>query len=310
MATIAEYFNKERLIMYCTNCGKSLPDDTIFCTECGTRVNQNPAPEQNDVPQPAAPVAPRKPAKPAPAPYQPLERPATPVGKNAYFLKYASAQTRMKAIIAWGLTLVCLIVMLIGYSVTLNTSVERIPIISIFADEDDFDDVKDVMSDGMEELEDLMEENEEEYEETFSKSERKLIDNFLNACKKFSKSFSINNTKKVVKTLDALVSKGIEDELDLDMDIEMFDEIVMVLDTVTTFLLICTLFSVAFSVGGGASRLTPLVAVGLAFSTLNCLIFCGFLIVLLNLAAHITLIVFMTQLNKEYREYRHSYMMA
>ena len=36
----------------------------------------------------------------------------------------------------------------------------------------------------------------------------------------------------------------------------------------------------------------------------------GFLIVLLNLAAHITLIVFMTQLNKEYREYRHSYMMA
>ena len=120
----------------------------------------------------------------------------------------------------------------------------------------------------------------------------------------------IEEQQKVVKTLDALVSKGIEDELDLDMDIEVFDEIVMVLDTVTTFLLICTLFSVAFSVGGGASRLTPLVAVGLAFSTLNCLIFCGFLIVLLNLAAHITLIVFMTQLNKEYREYRHSYMMA
>lgn len=304
--------------MYCTNCGKSLPDDTIFCTECGTRLNQNPAPTPAPAPAPAQEAAPQaepsaKPArsvKIALPPYQPKERPATPVGKNSYFLNYAPANTRMKALIAWGLTALCLIVMLIGYFVTVNTSIEKIPVISIFADNDDFDAEKEVMSEGMDELEELLEENEDELSDELSKSEMKLVDNLVKAGKKFAKSFSINNTKKVIKAIDAIVTEGLEDELDLDGDLMGLDAIMEVLDVITTVLLIFTLFSVAFTVGGGASRLTPLVAVGLAFSTLNCLIFCGFLVMLLNLAAHICLIVFMTQLNKEYRAYRQSYQMV
>ena len=75
-------------------------------------------------------------------------------------------------------------------------------------------------------------------------------------------------------------------------------------------LLIFTLFAAAFTVGGGAGRVTPLVAIGMVFSTINCLLYAGIVLVLLNLAAHIGLIVFMTQINKDYREYRNSYKTA
>ena len=114
----------------------------------------------------------------------------------------------------------------------------------------------------------------------------------------------------MVKNIDALVTEGLDDELSLSRDILAIREVMAVLNFISTVLLVFTLFSVAFSVAGGASRLTPLVAVGLAFSTLNCLLFCGFLIVLLSLAVHICLLIFMTQTNKEYAEYRKRYQTA
>lgn len=60
---------------YCTNCGKEIPDNIAFCTECGTPA---PAPAPQAAPkQQEAPVsAPPPPAAPQP---QPQAAPAAPV---------------------------------------------------------------------------------------------------------------------------------------------------------------------------------------------------------------------------------------
>ena len=31
--------------MYCTNCGKEIPDDSVFCTFCGQKVDGGVSPE-------------------------------------------------------------------------------------------------------------------------------------------------------------------------------------------------------------------------------------------------------------------------
>ena len=64
--------------MFCTNCGKQLPDGTAFCTNCGhdlRALTQRPAPAAPMTPIP--PVPPVAPAAPVAAPL--AEEPRTPV---------------------------------------------------------------------------------------------------------------------------------------------------------------------------------------------------------------------------------------
>ncbi|MBR5115245.1 MAG: zinc ribbon domain-containing protein [Oscillospiraceae bacterium] len=71
--------------MFCTNCGKQIPEGSRFCTNCGAKLNipeapEKAAPEQPAFTPPAAPVytAPEAPAAPA-APEQPVyTAPAAP----------------------------------------------------------------------------------------------------------------------------------------------------------------------------------------------------------------------------------------
>lgn len=48
--------------MFCSNCGKQLPDGAIFCPECGSRVEMKPSPKET--PASEAPVAPPDPIVP------------------------------------------------------------------------------------------------------------------------------------------------------------------------------------------------------------------------------------------------------
>ena len=56
--------------MICTNCGAQIPDDSIFCEQCGSRVapaqDSQPAPPPS--PAPSEPTAPSAPTGPAPQP--------------------------------------------------------------------------------------------------------------------------------------------------------------------------------------------------------------------------------------------------
>lgn len=52
--------------MFCTNCGKELPEGTMFCTQCGRPVEAAATPGVAQAPQPAPEVAPVPEAAPAP----------------------------------------------------------------------------------------------------------------------------------------------------------------------------------------------------------------------------------------------------
>lgn len=71
--------------MFCTNCGKELPEGTMFCTQCGRPVEAAATPGIAQAPQPAPEVAPVSEAAPAPqaAPVTPAANPA-PAAEPTY----------------------------------------------------------------------------------------------------------------------------------------------------------------------------------------------------------------------------------
>lgn len=71
--------------MFCTNCGKELPEGTMFCTQCGRPVEAAATPGVAQAPQPAPEVAPVPEAAPAPqaAPVTPAANPA-PAAEPTY----------------------------------------------------------------------------------------------------------------------------------------------------------------------------------------------------------------------------------
>lgn len=71
--------------MFCTNCGKELPEGTMFCTQCGRPVEAAAAPGVAQAPQPAPEVAPVPEAAsaPQPAPVTPEANP-TPAAEPVY----------------------------------------------------------------------------------------------------------------------------------------------------------------------------------------------------------------------------------
>lgn len=71
--------------MFCTNCGKELPEGTMFCTQCGRPVEAAATPGVAQAPQPAPEVAPVPEAAPAPqsAPVTPEANP-TPAAEPVY----------------------------------------------------------------------------------------------------------------------------------------------------------------------------------------------------------------------------------
>lgn len=71
--------------MFCTNCGKELPEGTMFCTQCGRPVEAAATPGVAQAPQPAHEVAPVPEAAsaPQPAPVTPEANP-TPAAEPVY----------------------------------------------------------------------------------------------------------------------------------------------------------------------------------------------------------------------------------
>lgn len=71
--------------MFCTNCGKELPEGTMFCTQCGRPVEAAATPGVAQAPQPAPEVAPVPEAAsaPQPAPVTPAANPA-PAAEPTY----------------------------------------------------------------------------------------------------------------------------------------------------------------------------------------------------------------------------------
>ena len=95
--------------MFCPNCGKQIPDNAAFCSECGKPTNTVSAPEPT-----------------------PVATPTIPVGKIKYFTKVAPTSKRIMAGIALGLGLLCILFVFLSANTTVNGSIFETPIFSLY----------------------------------------------------------------------------------------------------------------------------------------------------------------------------------
>lgn len=272
--------------MFCPECGTNQPDGTQFCAECGAKFEQ------------AAPTA--------------NVRPGILVNKKEYISTMATPNTKKIAKLLPILVVVCIVVMIFGHISMLHTSIEDIPAVSMLLgdDKDEFEDAKDELDDLLDDVKDTYKYYEDEIEDELDKKELKFIDQLFDDMKACTKTFSISNMKNLIKTVEKVSDTDAADYLDLDDDFDELEEIIAVFDGLTTGMLIASLMSLLFTIIGGLCRVKGLVIAGLIFSTIFCFLMYGWLFVILNAAAHIVLIKFMGDVDKEYKAYRASVIAA
>ena len=118
--------------MFCPNCGKQIPDNSAFCSECG-KSTAAPAAAPASEPTPAPAAAPAAPATPA----------APAVGKIKYFTQVAPKNKRILAGIAIGLGLLCILFVFLSTNTTVNGSIFELPVLSMLG----FDEVAEYQDD-------------------------------------------------------------------------------------------------------------------------------------------------------------------
>ena len=248
--------------MFCKFCGSQQADDVMFCSQCGGTLKEQTPEAMEETPQKEKPVM---------------------------------SERKILGLIAWGLTLVVAIVMVISYFTAINTSLEDTPVMTLVLDEKDvaeFKEDKKKMVEDVDEIRDLMEDVED-----FSAADQQYIDGLLDQLEKTADCLSLNNMKTLVDEAQAL------DEVEIDDDNGMVvEEIKSAIDSagqeisdIFAFLmnavLYSMLFALAFSLLGGLLRVKGLVIPGLVLSVLYSLIFCGTLFVILTAVLNLALAI-------------------
>ena len=267
--------------MFCTNCGTNVDDQAPFCTNCGTDLRGQAQPAQ---PTQAANNNVGASAKQA----------FSNIGKN-FSGDSMKGMAKNNKLMVTILACVCVALLVFSYFATMGKSFEKIPAVSLIMGNaaDEFDDMREEWEDGIEELE----ENLEEIEDELSKKETKAAKDLIKQLKKCAKSFSIRNLKGLTKSIKA--ADDIDDLGAQSIAGDVADGLDDALKVISTIVLISMLFALAFSACGGFLKIRALVIVGMIFSIIHALIFCGFLFVLLFAASHIALFIFIGKLKAE-----------
>lgn len=223
----------------------------------------------------------------------------SPANKNEHLNTLAKS-----LILAKIAALVCVLVIVLGYFVAMNTSIEKIPVVRMsMEDTDDFDETTENFEELLEEIEDDMEDYEDELEELLSKKERKQLDKMVDTMKDTARNTSIRNMKRLANIMTEITDDASE-TLNLKDARAELDEATELLNIITTILLGFLIIGLFFTVLGALRNVNGLVVVGAILTTLFCILFCGILLVILNLAAHIALIYLQRQYKKEFKAYR------
>lgn len=271
---------------FCKNCGNPLKDGAKFCGKCGAKVEE---------------VSEEAVYKPS-AVYETNVEPQKKLDlTNNKFINISEKKffgMTGNKLIVFTLAVVSVLLLVISYFSVLNTSFEKIPVVSLIlgSDADDFDDVKDELSEEIDRAEDAL----DDYKDELSKKEIKLVKNALNAFKKCAKNFSIQNIKKIISSAEDLAKVEVdESNIFDDFASEVLGEVTDVLDIISVVILVNMVFALIFTACGGFLKIRGLVITGMILSIIYGFIFCGFLYVLLFVAAHIALFIFQGKLKAE-----------
>lgn len=248
--------------MFCKFCGSQQADDVMFCSQCGGVLQAEPMESTPQVPQAETPV---------------------------------KSDRKIIGLIAWGLTLVVAIVMVISYFTAVNTSLEDTPIMTLVFDEDDakeFKEDKEKMVEDVDEIRDFVDEVGD-----FSSADKKYINSLLDQMEKTADCLSLNNLKTLVDDSQELDNVETDDDNALVIaQINGFidgagKEVSDVLSILMNAILFSMLFALAFSVLGGLLRVKGLVIPGMVLSAIYSLIFCGMLFVILTATLNLALAI-------------------
>lgn len=282
--------------MYCPNCNAEIPEGSTFCGCCGQKLTQ---PE----PQPQQYAAPAAPAYPGYSAYTSYSRPMNNMTKKEFLASDAGLHARGQAKLAVLVCLIAVAVIVAGIFATLSMPIFDIPVMSIALEAADAD-VDELMDDLENEL-DIMEEEYEMIEDDFSKSEREDIESWMDSVNDLTDSFSVLNLQSFVKETDVIVDEyGDEFNMgDLDDIAEGMDALNQAMGAIIVFL-VGFFLPILFAVLGGTLKNTALTIVGIVFTAIAQLIFCGVLWVVLSLAVGIVQAVLCSKVNTAYRDYR------
>ena len=281
--------------MYCPNCNAELPEGTSFCGCCGAKLTQ---PETQQYAAPAAP------AYPGYATYTTYARPMNNMTKKEFLASDAGLHARGQAKLAVLVCLIAVAAIIAGIFATMTMPIFDIPVMSMAMEAADAD--PDELLDELENELEVMEEEYEMIEDDFSKSEREDIEDWMDSANDLTDSFSILNLKNFVNDTTMIVDEyGDEfNTSDLDEIVEGMDAVNQAMGAVIVFLVGFFFLPILFAVLGGTLKNTALTIVGMVFTAIAQVIFCGIIWVVLSLAVGIVQAVLCSKVNTEYQNYR------
>ena len=281
--------------MYCPNCNAELPEGTSFCGCCGAKLTQ---PETQQYAAPAAP------AYPGYATYTTYARPMNNMTKKEFLASDAGLHARGQAKLAVLVCLIAVAAIIAGIFATMTMPIFDIPVMSMAMEAADAD--PDELLDELENELEVMEEEYEMIEDDFSKSEREDIEDWMDSANDLTDSFSILNLKNFVNDTTMIVDEyGDEfDTSDLDEIVEGMDAVNQAMGAVIVFLVGFFFLPILFAILGGTLKNTALTVVGIVFTAIAQVIFCGMLWVVLSLVVGVVQAVLCSKVNTAYRDYR------
>ena len=281
--------------MYCPNCNAELPEGTSFCGCCGAKLTQ---PETQQYAAPAAP------AYPGYATYTTYARPMNNMTKKEFLASDAGLHARGQAKLAVLVCLIAVAAIIAGIFATMTMPIFDIPVMSMAMEAADAD--PDELLDELENELEVMEEEYEMIEDDFSKSEREDIEDWMDSANDLTDSFSILNLKNFVNDTTMIVDEyGDEfNTSDLDEIVEGMDAVNQAMGAVIVFLVGFFFLPILFAILGGTLKNTALTIVGIVFTAIAQIIFCGIIWVVLSLAIGIVQAVLCSKVNTAYRDYR------
>ncbi len=283
--------------MFCTKCGTEVPEGNAFCAKCGNKIGVDP------VRQPVA-----QPAQPEKAKFGVAEKLKAVKLPKMNFPKSADGEKKSfenpfagnKPLLVKALAICCVLLLLLSYCVVINTSFEKIPLIStmfsIAGEGGEIDDLFEEFDDYADRLDSFYEMAEDELEDELSKGEMKKLKKFVDISNKCAKKMSLNNFTKLLNSYKDLDKIGMEDIADYIVDsVEEAKEMKLLLNVIKGFLFVCALVCAVVVFFGGYKFKFVLAIVGVVLSAMFCLSYCHFLLTIVNLAAQIYMVYMIKQ---------------